>query len=46
VRRDRREWLEAREEGVIAMIGALVMRKVMSRDQAATVNAKDIEACR
>lgn len=26
------------------MIGALVMRKLMSRNQAATVNAKDIEA--
>jgi ketosteroid isomerase-like protein len=35
--------LEAREEEVIAMIGALVMRKVMSKNQAATVNAKDIE---
>jgi ketosteroid isomerase-like protein len=31
-------------EGVIAMIGALAMHRAMSQNQAATVNAKDIEA--
>lgn len=31
-------------EGVIAMIGALLMRNVMSKNQSATVNAMDIEA--
>lgn len=37
------EWKHG-EEGVIAMIGALLMQKTMSKNQAATVNAKDIEA--
>jgi ketosteroid isomerase-like protein len=29
--------------GVIVMIGALVMRRMLSKNQAATINAKDIE---